>query len=140
MHQSQRRMGKPQAILYMFSASLAGAAVASTLSVLRNDSLYNNTVVVAWLAWFSEQFSATLLLLPVLMAAPRLKQLLRMQVRWRRKAACRCWRCCCRWRSASISRQAGRDRLRSRAAVVRGAHYWLFPVTLLTLLTSMSRS
>ena len=54
--QSQRRMGKPQAILYMFSASLAGAAVASTLSVLRNDSLYNNTVVVAWLAWFSEQF------------------------------------------------------------------------------------
>ena len=31
----QRRMGKPQAILYMFSASLAGAAVASTLSVLR---------------------------------------------------------------------------------------------------------
>ena len=93
--QSQRRMGKPEAILYMFSASLAGAA-ASTLSVLRNDSLYNNTVVVAWLAWFSEQFSTTLLLLPVLMAAPRLKQLLRIQVRWRLKAALRCWRCCCR--------------------------------------------
>ncbi|QJW57167.1 hypothetical protein HL670_04075 [Serratia plymuthica] len=77
--QSQRRMGKPQAILYMFTASLSGAAVASTLSILRSDSLYNNTVITAWLAWFSEQFSTNLLLLPVFLAAPRLKQLLRMQ-------------------------------------------------------------
>lgn len=80
--QSQRRMGNPQAILYMFSASLAGAAMASTLSVLRNESLYDNSAIIAWLAWFSEQFSTNLLLLPVLLAAPRLKQLLRMPFRW----------------------------------------------------------
>ncbi|MHC5175720.1 GGDEF domain-containing protein [Serratia rhizosphaerae] len=80
--QSQRRMGNPQAILYLFAAGLAGAVVASTLSILRNDSLYNNTVLTAWLAWFSEQFSTTLLILPVLLAAPRLKTLLRMQYHW----------------------------------------------------------
>lgn len=84
---SQRRMGKPQAILYLFSASLAGAAVASTLSVFRTDSLYNNTMVTAWLAWFTEQFSTTLLILPVLLAAPRLKPLLQMRINWQLSAS-----------------------------------------------------
>ncbi len=85
--QSQRRMGKPQAILYMFTACLLGAAVSATLSVLRNDSLYNNTVIIAWVSWFSEQFSTNLLILPVILAAPRLKQLLRLQFNWQ-------WRAC----------------------------------------------
>ena len=82
---SNRRPRWPERLPETLPRPSTSAAVASTLSVLRNDSLYNNTVVIAWLAWFSEQFSTTLLLLPVLMAAPRLKQLLRMQVRWRLK-------------------------------------------------------
>lgn len=85
--QSQRRMGKPQAILYMFTACLLGAAVSATLSVLRNDSLFNNTVINAWISWFSEQFSTNLLILPVILAAPRIKQLLRLQFYWP-------WRAC----------------------------------------------
>lgn len=80
--QSQRRMCNPQAILYMFTASLAGAAIASTLWMLRIESLYNSSLLIAWLTWFSGQFSTNLLLLPVLLAAPRLKQLLRMPFRW----------------------------------------------------------
>ena len=136
--QSQRRMGKPQAILYMFSASLAGAAVASTLSVLRNDSLYNNTVVVAWLAWFSEQFSTTLLLLPVLMAAPRLKQLLRMQVRWRLKG---CLPLLALLLSLAFSVYIGGPGAIAfpiPALLWCAVRYPLFPVTLLTLLTGMT--
>lgn len=136
--QSQRRMGKPQAILYMFSASLAGAAVASTLSVLRNDSLYNNTVVVAWLAWFSEQFSTTLLLLPVLMAAPRLKQLFRMQVRWRLKG---CLPLLALLLSLAFSVYIGGPGAIAfpiPALLWCAVRYQLFPVTLLTLLTGMT--
>ncbi|WP_392587218.1 diguanylate cyclase [Serratia ureilytica] len=139
--QSQRRMGKPQAILYMFSASLAGAAVASTLSVLRNDSLYNNTVVVAWLAWFSEQFSTTLLLLPVLMAAPRLKQLLRMQVRWRLKGCLPLLALLALLLSLAFSVYIGGPGAIAfpiPALLWCAVRYQLFPVTLLTLLTGMS--
>lgn len=84
--QSQRRMGKPQAVLYMFTACLLGAAVAATLSVLRNDSQFNNTVLVAWMSWFSEQFSTNLLILPVVLAAPHVKQLLRLQFSWQWRA------------------------------------------------------
>lgn len=84
---SQRRMRKPQAILYMFTACLLGAAVSATLSILRSDSLFNNTAAIAWASWFSEQFSTNLLILPIILAAPRLKQLLRLQFDWR-------WRAC----------------------------------------------
>ncbi|BEL98056.1 Probable diguanylate cyclase YdaM [Serratia marcescens] len=136
--QSQRRMGKPQAILYMFSASLAGAAVASTLSVLRNDSLYNNTVVVAWLAWFSEQFSTTLLLLPVLMAAPRLKQLLRMQVRWRLKGCLPLLALLLSLIFSVYIGGPGAIAFPIPALLWCAVRYPLFPVTLLTLLTGMT--
>lgn len=84
---SQRRMGKPQAILYMFTACLLGAALSATLSVLRTDSQYNNTLIIAWVSWFSEQFSTNLLILPVILAAPRLKQLLRLQFSWQWRAS-----------------------------------------------------
>ena len=136
--QSQRRMGKPQAILYMFSASLAGAAVASTLSVLRNDSLYNNTVVVAWLAWFSEQFSTTLLLLPVLMAAPRLKQLLRIQVRWRLKGCLPLLALLLSLIFSVYIGGPGAIAFPIPALLWCAVRYQLFPVTLLTLLTGMT--
>lgn len=136
--QSQRRMGKPQAILYMFSASLAGAAVASTLSVLRNDSLYNNTVVIAWLAWFSEQFSTTLLLLPVLMAAPRLKQLLRMQVRWRLQGCLPLLALLLSLVFSVYIGGPGAIAFPIPALLWCAVRYQLFPVTLLTLLTGMT--
>ncbi|MGL6018154.1 MAG: diguanylate cyclase [Gibbsiella quercinecans] len=85
--QSQRRMGQPQAILYLFTASLLGAAVASTMSVVRHDNLYHNPFVVAWAAWFSEQFSTNLLILPVFLAAPRMKQLLNMRFNWQLRSS-----------------------------------------------------
>lgn len=84
---SQRRMGKPQAILYMFTACLLGAALSATLSVLRTDSQYNNTLIIAWMSWFSEQFSTNLLILPVVLAAPRLKQLLSLQFGWQLRSS-----------------------------------------------------
>ncbi|MEW7001824.1 diguanylate cyclase [Serratia ureilytica] len=135
--QSQRRMGKPRRYS-MFSASLAGAAVASTLSVLRNDSLYNNTVVVAWLAWFSEQFSTTLLLLPVLMAAPRLKQLLRMQVRWRLKGCLPLLALLLSLVFSVYIGGPGAIAFPIPALLWCAVRYPLFPVTLLTLLTGMT--
>ena len=122
----------------MFSASLAGAAVASTLSVLRNDSLYNNTVVVAWLAWFSEQFSTTLLLLPVLMAAPRLKQLLRIQVRWRLKGCLPLLALLLSLIFSVYIGGPGAIAFPIPALLWCAVRYQLFPVTLLTLLTGMT--
>ncbi|MCS3409710.1 sensor domain-containing diguanylate cyclase [Serratia sp. AKBS12] len=135
--QSQRRMGKPQAILYMFSASLAGAAVASTLSVLRNDSLYNNTVITAWLAWFSEQFSTTLLILPVLLAAPRLKPLLRMRFNWRLSASLPLLALIVSLLFSVYIGGPGAIAFPIPALLWCAVSYQLFTVTLLTLLTGI---
>ncbi|CAI0691970.1 Probable diguanylate cyclase YdaM [Serratia entomophila] len=136
--QSQRRMGKPQAILYMFTASLAGAAVASTLSVLRNESLYNNSVIIAWLAWFSEQFSTNLLLLPVILAAPRLKQLLRMPIRWRLSAGAPLLALVVSLVFSVYIGGPGAIAFPIPALLWCAVRYQLFTVTLLTLLTGMT--
>ncbi|WP_273869028.1 GGDEF domain-containing protein [Serratia odorifera] len=135
--QSQRRMGKPQAILYMFAASLSGAAVASTLSVLRNDSLYNNTVITAWLAWFSEQFSTTLLILPVLLAAPRLKPLLRMRFNWRLSASLPLLALIASLLFSVYIGGPGAIAFPIPALLWCAVSYQLFTVTLLTLLTGI---
>ncbi|SQI33452.1 Probable diguanylate cyclase YdaM [Serratia plymuthica] len=136
--QSQRRMGKPQAILYMFTASLSGAAVASTLSILRNDSLYNNTVITAWLAWFSEQFSTNLLLLPVFLAAPRLKQLLRMQINWPLRAGMPLLALLFSLIFSVYIGGPGAIAFPIPALLWCAVRYQLFTVTLLTLLTGMT--
>ncbi|WP_273854981.1 GGDEF domain-containing protein [Serratia liquefaciens] len=136
--QSQRRMGKPQAILYMFTASLSGAAVASTLSILRNDSLYNNTAIIAWLAWFSEQFSTNLLLLPVLLAAPRLKQLLRLQINWQLRASMPLLALLFSLVFSVYIGGPGAIAFPIPALLWCAVRYQLFTVTLLTLLTGMT--
>lgn len=136
--QSQRRMGKPQAILYMFTASLSGAAVASTLSILRNDSLYNNTVITAWLAWFSEQFSTNLLLLPVFLAAPRLKQLLRMPINWPLRAGMPLLALLFSLIFSVYIGGPGAIAFPIPALLWCAVRYQLFTVTLLTLLTGMT--
>ncbi|CAI0930263.1 Probable diguanylate cyclase YdaM [Serratia quinivorans] len=135
---SQRRMGKPQTILYMFTASLSSAAVASTLSILRNDSLYNNTAVIAWLAWFSEQFSTNLLLLPVLLAAPRLKQLLRMQINWQLRASMPLLALLFSLVFSVYIGGPGAIAFPIPALLWCAVRYQLFTVTLLTLLTGMT--
>lgn len=135
---SQRRMGKPQAILYMFTASLSGAAVASTLSILRNESLYNNTAVIAWLAWFSEQFSTNLLLLPVLLAAPRLKQLLRMQINYRLRGSMPLFALLFSLAFSVYIGGPGAIAFPIPALLWCAVRYQLFTVTLLTLLTGMT--
>jgi len=139
---SQRRMGKPQAILYMFTACLLGAALSATLSatlsVLRTDSQYNNTLIIAWMSWFSEQFSTNLLILPVVLAAPRLKQLLSLQFGWQ-------------WRSSlpllalllSLALSVyiggpGAIAFPIPALLWCAVRYHLFTVTLLTLLTGVT--
>lgn len=136
--QSQRRMGKPQAILYMFTASLSGAAVASTLSILRNDRLYNNTAIIAWLAWFSEQFSTNLLLLPVLLAAPRLKQLLRLQINWQLRASMPLLALLFSLVFSVYIGGPGAIAFPIPALLWCAVRYQLFTVTLLTLLTGMT--
>jgi diguanylate cyclase (GGDEF)-like protein len=131
-------MGKPQTILYMFTASLSSAAVASTLSILRSESLYNNTAVIAWLAWFSEQFSTNLLLLPVLLAAPRLKQLLRMQINWQLRASMPLLALLFSLVFSVYIGGPGAIAFPIPALLWCAVRYQLFTVTLLTLLTGMT--
>ena len=136
--QSQRRMGKPQAILYMFIACLLGAALSASLSVLRNDSLFNNTVFIAWGSWFSEQFSTNLLLLPVVLAVPRFKQLLRIQINWQWRASMPLLALLCSLAFSVYIGGPGAIAFPIPALLWCAVRYHLFTVTLLTLLTGVT--
>lgn len=135
---SQRRMGKPQAILYMFTACLLGAALSSTMSVLRSDSLFNNTVIIAWLSWFSEQFSTNLLILPVVLAAPRMKQLLRLQLNWQWRASLPLVVLLCSLAFSVYIGGPGAIAFPIPALLWCAVRYQLFTVTLLTFLTGVT--
>ena len=112
--------------------------MASTLSILRNDSLYNNTAIIAWLAWFSEQFSTNLLLLPVLLAAPRLKQLLRLQINWQLRASMPLLALLFSLVFSVYIGGPGAIAFPIPALLWCAVRYQLFTVTLLTLLTGMT--
>lgn len=135
---AQRRLGKPQAILYMFTACLLGAAISATLSVLRNDSLYYSTVFMAWGAWFSEQFSTNLLILPVILAAPRLKQLLRIQIGWQWRTSMPLLALLCSLAFSLYIGGPGAIAFPIPALLWCAVRYPLFSVTLLTLLTGVA--
>ncbi|MHA7847945.1 GGDEF domain-containing protein [Serratia sp. D1N4] len=137
--QSQRRLGKPQAILYMFTACFLGAAFSATLSVLRHDSLYNNTVFIAWGAWFSEQFSTNLLILPVILAAPRLKQLLRIQIHWQWRTSMPLLALLCSLAYSVYIGGPGAIAFPIPALLWCAVSYQLFTVTLLTLITGVTQ-
>ncbi|CAD5106734.1 GGDEF domain-containing protein [Zestomonas carbonaria] len=67
----QLRLETPQALLHLLIACAAGAAVAASLACLMNGARwFDGTLQTTWLAWFSEQFSTCLLILPALLTAP----------------------------------------------------------------------
>ncbi|WP_457472114.1 diguanylate cyclase [Pseudomonas sp. TE21394] len=72
-----RRMRTPHGVLSMFAASAAGAAVAASMATLMAAPWFDQSLRATWLAWFSEQFSTSVLVLPVLLTAPSAPALLR---------------------------------------------------------------
>ncbi|MFJ4153363.1 diguanylate cyclase [Pseudomonas sp. NPDC089752] len=72
-----RRMRSPQGVLSMFGASTAGAAVAASLACVMAAPWFEQSLRSTWLAWFSEQFSTSVLVLPVLLTAPSVRALVR---------------------------------------------------------------
>ncbi|MFK0309670.1 diguanylate cyclase [Pseudomonas sp. NPDC090233] len=72
-----RRMRSPQGVLTVFGASTAGAAVAASLACVMAAPWFEQSLRSTWLAWFSEQFSTSVLVLPVLLTAPSARALVR---------------------------------------------------------------
>ncbi len=54
----------------IFPACLCGAAACATWGAWAQDIDFNTRFIMAWGDWFSEQFSTSLMLLPVLLAPP----------------------------------------------------------------------
>ncbi|WAB96262.1 diguanylate cyclase [Pseudomonas putida] len=72
-----RRMRSPRGVLSVFGACAAGATVAASLACAMATPWFEQSVRATWLAWFSEQFSTAVLLLPVLLTAPSTRALVR---------------------------------------------------------------
>lgn len=72
-----RRMRTPQGVLSVFGACAAGAMVAATLASVMATPWFQQSLWATWLAWFSEQFSTSVLVLPVLLTAPSSRALVR---------------------------------------------------------------
>lgn len=72
-----RRMRSPHGVLSVFGACAAGAAVAASLACVMAASWFEQSLRSTWLAWFSEQFSTGVLVLPVLLTAPSVRALVR---------------------------------------------------------------
>ncbi|MBM7062650.1 GGDEF domain-containing protein [Pseudomonas sp. UL073] len=70
LSRAQLRLRQPGAILLLFLACAAGAAVAASMASVMSVQFFDNTTLTTWLAWFSEQFSTCVLLLPVLLSVP----------------------------------------------------------------------
>jgi len=72
-----RRMRSPHGVLSVFGACAAGAAVAASLACVMAAPWFEQSLRSTWLAWFSEQFSTGVLVLPVLLTAPSVRALVR---------------------------------------------------------------
>ncbi|WP_286912130.1 MULTISPECIES: GGDEF domain-containing protein [unclassified Pseudomonas] len=72
-----RRMRSPYGVLSVFGACAAGAMVAASLACVVAAPWFEQSLRTTWLAWFSEQFSTSVLVLPVLLTAPSARALLR---------------------------------------------------------------
>jgi len=72
-----RRMRSPHGVLGVFGACAAGAAVAASLACVMAAPWFEQSLRSTWLAWFSEQFSTGVLVLPVLLTAPSVRALVR---------------------------------------------------------------
>lgn len=65
-----RRMRTPQGVLSVFGACAAGAVVAASMACAIAAPWFEKSLQATWLAWFSEQFSTSVLVLPILLTAP----------------------------------------------------------------------
>ncbi|MBI6944285.1 diguanylate cyclase [Pseudomonas putida] len=72
-----RRLRTPHGVLNVFGACAAGAMVAATLACLMATPWFEQSLRATWLAWFSEQFSTSVLVLPVMLTAPSARVLVR---------------------------------------------------------------
>ncbi|NIF27102.1 diguanylate cyclase [Pantoea sp. Tr-811] len=72
-----RRMRTPHGVLSVFGACAAGAMVAASLACVMATPWFQQSLQATWLAWFSEQFSTSVLVLPVLLTAPSTRALVR---------------------------------------------------------------
>ncbi|KXG83486.1 GGDEF domain-containing protein [Pseudomonas mosselii] len=65
-----RRLRTPHGTLRLFGACAVGAMVAASLACVMATPWFEQSLRATWLAWFSEQFSTSVLVLPVLLTAP----------------------------------------------------------------------
>ncbi|MDH1629253.1 GGDEF domain-containing protein [Pseudomonas mosselii] len=65
-----RRLRTPHGTLCLFGACAVGAMVAASLACVMATPWFEQSLRATWLAWFSEQFSTSVLVLPVLLTAP----------------------------------------------------------------------
>ncbi|MGE7991470.1 diguanylate cyclase [Pseudomonas sp. NPDC089554] len=65
-----RRLRTPHGVLRLFAACAAAGAVAASLACLVATPWFDQSLQATWLAWFSEQFSTSVLVLPILLTAP----------------------------------------------------------------------
>ena len=72
-----RRMRTPHGVLSVFGACAAGAIVAASMAAAMAAPWFEQSLRATWLAWFSEQFSTSVLVLPVLLTAPSARALVR---------------------------------------------------------------
>ncbi|WP_201162423.1 GGDEF domain-containing protein [Pseudomonas sp. S60] len=72
-----RRMRTPHGVLCVFGACAGGAMVAASMAAAMAAPWFEQSVRATWLAWFSEQFSTSVLVLPVLLTAPSAQALIR---------------------------------------------------------------
>ncbi|WP_288375573.1 sensor domain-containing diguanylate cyclase [uncultured Pseudomonas sp.] len=72
-----RRLRTPHGVLRVFAACAAGAVVAASLACVMAAPWFDQSLRTTWLAWFSEQFSTSVLVLPIMLTAPSLPALLR---------------------------------------------------------------
>ncbi|MFI7857466.1 diguanylate cyclase [Pseudomonas promysalinigenes] len=74
---AHRRMRTPHGVLSVFGACAAGAVMAASLACVMATPWFEQSLRATWLAWFSEQFSTGVLVLPILLTAPSARALLR---------------------------------------------------------------
>ncbi|MBV4490896.1 GGDEF domain-containing protein [Pseudomonas oryzicola] len=72
-----QRMRTPHGVISVFAACAAGAMVAASMATLMAAPWFEQSLHATWLAWFSEQFSTSVLVLPVLLTAPSARALVR---------------------------------------------------------------
>lgn len=71
------RLRTPHGVLCLFGACATGAAVAASLACVMAAGWFEESLGATWMAWFSEQFSTSILVLPALLTAPSPSALLR---------------------------------------------------------------